>query len=214
VQILVADVYVPEGRFRQIDKKVEEIAQSILMFGQLQPIIVTINSDGKRDEAYELVDGLHRLTAMQINGELYIEAMYLEDLDDLTKRKIELEVNIQRVDMSWQERTHAIATLHKLELEENPDTDQGSTATKIGVHQRDVSNALKLQASRTSPTSPSIELSSWPLPPEKGIPESSSCCPGASPTITTLAVLGPLWIKFTGYVRFHFLECVRPALRT
>ncbi len=149
--IFVAEVIVPENRFRAVDKKVEDIAQSMLTFGQLQPIIVEPLAEigdehGNLIQQYELIDGLHRLTAMQMNGQLEIEAKLLDDLDDLTKRKIELEANIQRVDMSWQERTNAIAQLHQLEVESDPNATQGSTASLAGVHQRDVSTAIKLAA--------------------------------------------------------------------
>jgi ParB/RepB/Spo0J family partition protein len=133
-------ISVPTNRFRPVKEKVEDIAQSLASFGQLQPIILRPDGEGK----YVLVDGLHRFTAAGMNGQLTIDAVLTEEMDPLTLRKIELEVNIQRVDMTWKEKVSAIAALHKLEEETSPGATQASTAAKAGVHQRDVHTAIKL----------------------------------------------------------------------
>jgi len=127
-----------EDRFRVADPTaVENIAQSYLRFGQLQPIII--------DRNHKLVDGFHRLTAAQINGMETIEAVYTDEVDELFLREMELEVNIQRKEMTWLEREKAIATLHKIKVVRDPNWSQLQTQGLVGAsRQADVSQALHL----------------------------------------------------------------------
>lgn len=136
--VKVSAVVVPEGRFRAADAKmVEKIAASYLKFGQLQPIII--------DKDHNLVDGLHRLTAMQANGGQDIVAVFVDEMDELFLKETELEVNIQRKDMTWLEREKAIATLHEIKCKRDPNWGQSQTKEVIGTARAsDVSEAIKL----------------------------------------------------------------------
>lgn len=61
----VDDIYVPTKRRTTLDqKKVDEIAESMLASGQTTPIMV--RADGNR---FVLVEGLHRLEACKALGE-------------------------------------------------------------------------------------------------------------------------------------------------
>ena len=61
----IARIYVPAKRARTLDPaRVEEIAESILAEGQRTPIMV--RPDGER---WVLVEGLHRLRALEALGE-------------------------------------------------------------------------------------------------------------------------------------------------
>jgi sulfiredoxin len=63
--IAVADIYVPVKRRATLEqKRVDEIAASMLDNGQLTPILV--RADGAR---FVLVEGLHRLEAAKALGE-------------------------------------------------------------------------------------------------------------------------------------------------
>jgi sulfiredoxin len=63
--LAIASIYVPVKRRQTLDpKKVEAIAESMLVVGQEAPILV--RSDGDR---YVLVEGLHRLEACKALGE-------------------------------------------------------------------------------------------------------------------------------------------------
>src|SRR5690606_25127761 len=66
------------------------------------------------------------------------------EIDEWTSRKLELETNIQRLDMSWEERAAAIAELDRLQRKANPNWTQAMTATELGIHQRDVSQAKQI----------------------------------------------------------------------
>lgn len=129
---------IPEQRWRPVKKKVEDIAQSLLVHGQLQPII--LRRDGER---YALVDGLHRYTAAGMNAQQNIEAIFTTELDPIKLREIELEVNIMRVEMDWQEKQLAIAELHAMKMEHDPTWTQESTAATIEASQPKVAKALR-----------------------------------------------------------------------
>lgn len=54
------------------------------------------------------------------------------DLPDLVAREIELEENVRRIDLTWQERVTAEAELHKLRVEQNPAHTEADTAVELG----------------------------------------------------------------------------------
>ena len=130
---------IPDNRWRPIKKKVDEIAQSMLKFGQLQPIILRPKDDGR----YDLVDGYHRVTAAEMNVWPSIQAVFSTELDPVVLREIELEVNIMRVEMDWQEKQLAIAELHRLKQERDPNWTQRQTADLADGSQTRVSEALR-----------------------------------------------------------------------
>lgn len=136
--ISIDEIRIPEGRFREAkEARVESIAQSMLRFGQLQPVIL--------DRDLNLIDGLHRLSAVRANGGITVEAVFRDESDSIFLREIELEVNIQREDMTWQERERAIAELHQMRVARDPSWGQVQTQQLAGLpRQADVSQALKL----------------------------------------------------------------------
>ncbi len=137
-QIAVTDIIVPESRFRAADReKTTEIGESLKRFGQLQPIII------QQDNV--LVDGLHRLTAAQQAGITTLSAVYRDEVDELFLREMELEVNIQRKEMTWQERTAALTLLHEIRMKQDPNWNQTKTSALTGItRQADVSEAIKI----------------------------------------------------------------------
>jgi len=72
--IAVADIYVPVKRRTTLDqKRVDEIATSMLEKGQETPILV--RADGAR---FVLVEGLHRLEAAKALGEKTIHCFFVD----------------------------------------------------------------------------------------------------------------------------------------
>jgi sulfiredoxin len=72
--IAIADVYVPVKRRATLEqKRVDEIAASMLDIGQQAPILV--RADGAR---YVLVEGLHRLEAAKALGEKTIVSFLVD----------------------------------------------------------------------------------------------------------------------------------------
>lgn len=119
------DIVVPEGRFRPADSQtVDEIVESIKKFGQLQPIIIEDIDDGEPI----LIDGLHRLEAIKKLGDRKVYAVHRQEVDILFVREMELETNIRRKEMTWQERTYALAELHKIRQSQDPTWGTTQTA--------------------------------------------------------------------------------------
>lgn len=123
--IPASEVVVQENRIRQVFKedKLSELSASIRDLGLLHLPVVRREGD-----KHILVAGESRLKAMQILWSCEESFSYLgmpipvgafpfallEDLPTATARRIELEENIKRNDLTWQEKTKALAELHSL----------------------------------------------------------------------------------------------------
>lgn len=140
MQIAITDIKITRERFRPADDKaVAELADSMLRFGQLQPVIL--------DDENELLDGMHRITAAELNSWTHVEAVYKSNVSETLAREIELETNIRRKEMTWQERGKAIAEIDRLKRIDNPNWGQAQTAAVVGTTRRaDVADAIKLNA--------------------------------------------------------------------
>lgn len=125
---LIEDVFVPPKRQRlQFDEeKMQELISSIEEHGLLHPPVVAPEG-GK----FRLVAGERRFRAIKELNELgmawrhdgeyvpagFIPVTKLGELSPLSLREAELEENIRRVDLSWQERVAAEAELMQLRAE-------------------------------------------------------------------------------------------------
>lgn len=89
------------------------LAQSLKQHGQIQPILL-------RKDDNRLVAGGRRCAAALSLGWLDIGFVYRDDLSDAKLAELELEENIRRKDMTWQERCLSIKKIHFLKVFENP----------------------------------------------------------------------------------------------
>jgi ParB/RepB/Spo0J family partition protein len=119
------------ARQRKELTQIEELANSIREVGQLQPIII------KRDNV--LVAGERRYTAIKSLGWTHIDTKYIDELDPAQIHLIELEENIKRVDLSWQDQCLAVEQYHQLRASLDPEWNNVATAEALGVSQSDVS---------------------------------------------------------------------------
>lgn len=137
MRVPITEVKVTRERFRPATGDMEGLAASILRFGLLQPVV--IQRDG------ELVAGFRRFTAHQMNAQQFIEAVYVDEVDEVLAREMELEENIQREAMTWQEEQLAITEIHRLKQSRDPNWTQTKTAQVAGVRgQNSVSEAITL----------------------------------------------------------------------
>lgn len=156
--------------------RVTELKQSIINVGLLHPPVMWQRHDGK----WELSVGERRLRAIQeLNSEArptplrfhcgdqvvgpgFVPITPLSDyLDEIGRFEAELDENIQREDISWQDRVQALSDLHKMRLSTNP--QQTITATGQEVASRSgritttsggraaVSDAVKISDHLTDP---------------------------------------------------------------
>src|SRR6516162_8111240 len=75
---------------------IDVLADSIRRLGLINPI--TISRDG------ELIAGERRLSAVKLLGWEMVPIQYTDEIDESSKRAIELEENVKRVDLTWQEQ--------------------------------------------------------------------------------------------------------------
>lgn len=139
---LVSDhiITIAENRQRkEFDEgKHQEMVTSLEDHGLLSPLVVRNHIGG----GYELVAGERRLRALReiygLGGLVRFEGMVialnsipivnLGDLDPLTAKELELEENIRRSDLTWQERVQAEAEL--MQLRSDKAAREGKAAPK------------------------------------------------------------------------------------
>jgi len=125
-------------RQRRTLTQIDELAESIHRIGLINPIVVT--KDGV------LVAGERRLTACRQLGWTSITVQYAEDLSEYELQTIELEENVKRVDLTWQEEVDAIARFHALKSSNEEEWTQKDTAAALGLSDTEVSNKLMVAA--------------------------------------------------------------------
>ena len=118
---LISDIKVGE-RGRQEIGEVTELAESILRAGNgnpvqglLHPIVI--------DKDKKLIAGFRRLTAFMILKQTHIPTRNWGDLSELERKQIELEENIKRKQLTWQEEVAMTEELHRLMQIKTPEPE-------------------------------------------------------------------------------------------
>jgi len=117
MQIAVNKVLIPPDRQRTKvnESQIAELAVSIKTKSLLHPIVVTpidrVRFPDKSHLDYQLVAGYRRLLATALLKEPLIEASLKENLTRLEMEEIELDENLMREQLSWQDEVKAKARL-------------------------------------------------------------------------------------------------------
>src|SRR5438309_2333652 len=99
-----------ERQRQDIDPKhIDDLAKSISERGLIHPPVI------KRDGT--LIAGECRVTAMRQLGWDQAPVQFVDDLSEYELRAIELEENIKRRDISWQDQVRAVEAYHDLRRE-------------------------------------------------------------------------------------------------
>ena len=104
-ELEIAKIMVGE-RMRKTFDGIPELAESIRQYGQIEPIVL--------DKDNKLIAGERRLRASLYLKKTTILVVYMNELDELQKKEVELEENIQRANFTWQEEVNAKEELHNL----------------------------------------------------------------------------------------------------
>ncbi len=132
---------------------IQELAVSIKKRGLLHPIIIDKIEDALPTEpVWRLIAGERRLKASILNGATEIETNLLSDIDDIAAKEIELEENVMRQNLSWQEECEALRQLDELKKTKygtaQPGSDTGwsmeDTAKTVGMSRSNLSDSIKL----------------------------------------------------------------------
>src|SRR5215471_3342822 len=114
-----------DDRQRRELSDIDVLADSIRRLGLIHPLVVT------RD--LELVAGERRLTACRSLGWMTIAVQYVDELEPAKLLAIELEENVKRQDIPWQDQVKAVRDYHALRVREDPEWGQIDTAEAIGL---------------------------------------------------------------------------------
>jgi ParB family chromosome partitioning protein len=125
-----------ERRQRRELTGIDELAWSLKSIGQINPI--TLNKDGV------LVAGERRLTAAKSLGWTHIQVQFLEDLDETTQHLIELEENVRRVDLPWQDQCNAIDQYHQLRSSQDAKWTVKQTAFALGISEQQAGQKIAI----------------------------------------------------------------------
>lgn len=135
--IFLDDVVVPRGdRIRRevTEAAIASMADSFTRLGQINPIVI------RRDRV--LVAGETRLLAAGRCGWDRILFQYSDTLDPRNLLSLELEENIKRTDLSWQDQCDALKRYHDLQRELNEGWSAEKTAEAVGLTPGHVSKQL------------------------------------------------------------------------
>lgn len=138
----IGAITVAPGRQRRTLNNIEELAESISRLGLINPI--TLQRDGT------LIAGERRLTACRLLGFTDIPAQFADDLSLYDLKSIELEENVKRENLTWQEEANALAELHQHKLEADPAWTQANTADSVGISQQYVHKLLSVAKELTN----------------------------------------------------------------
>lgn len=119
-----------------------ELKHSIIEHGLLHPIVLH-----KLNGEFQLVAGQRRLEALRqlhaekqviFHGALkvpegYIPYVSYNELSEIEAKEIELDENLLRQDLTWQERAKALADLHALRQEQNPRQILFDTGREVSI---------------------------------------------------------------------------------
>lgn len=124
-----------EGRQRRNLGDLRSLVASIRRTGVLQAIVVT--------EDLVLVAGERRLESCRaIDPEYQIPIRFVEELTPIEAQIMELEENLKRSELSWQNQTSSIGRIHELYKEIDPDWTQSDTARACSLSQGQIAQYL------------------------------------------------------------------------
>ncbi len=136
--------YQPRREFDE--SKLKDLAESIRMYGVLQPLIVTrkevYHEGGGMSVEYELISGERRLRASKLAGLAQVPALIKTGEED-GRLKLELAIieNLQREDLNPVDRARSFDRLAK-----EFGLKQAQIAIKVGKSREYVSNSLRILA--------------------------------------------------------------------
>ena len=142
-------------RARKDYKNIDELANSIKEKGLIHPIAISEHPQPENGYKFLLLAGGRRFRAHEKLGFEDVHCrVYPKTLSDLEMRSIELEENIQREDLSWQEKVFLKREIHRLQISihgekvsKAPDAaghSRADTAKMLGVSPGKISQDIAL----------------------------------------------------------------------
>jgi len=117
------------------EQELEALAASIRTQGLVQPLVVTLDSDG----SYSIVAGERRWRAARRAGLEEVPVVVRNDLGDQARLELALVENLQRSDLNALEEAEAYAI-----LQEKFGVSQEEIAVRVGKGRTTITNSLRL----------------------------------------------------------------------
>lgn len=140
-KVALKDIVHTGDRGRKTFTRILELAESIRQYGIIHPIVVA-RAPGKEGK-YILVAGERRYRGAIVAGCDFIEASLREDSADVLA-EIELEENVCRVNISFEEEGITLAKIQKLKKAADPKWGLAETAQMTNRSVGDVSQKIKI----------------------------------------------------------------------
>ena len=139
------EIYIPRSSRQRTSMDTSDLDQSIFERGVLQPIIVRPSNEGdETDLSWVIVAGERRLQSSIKQGILDIPARLGSELSTLEWELIELEENIKRQNLSWQDEIKAVLKLHTILASQTEEWTGKNTAGYIGLSEGAVTKMLRV----------------------------------------------------------------------
>lgn len=139
----LSSIIIPEDRQREgigggkeAEHKMTELMASIEKNGLFNPVLL--------DDTNMLTAGFRRYTAHKRMGRTHVPCRRSGALTALQREEMELDENIQRQDITWQERAAATARIHAIRSAADPNWSQQATAAITGKQREQVNVSLQL----------------------------------------------------------------------
>jgi DNA modification methylase len=130
MEIFLKDLYIDADRQRRNYGNIDRLADGMKRLGQIQPILVE-EGNFPNDKKYKLVAGGRRVRAAILNNWTVVEAAFAKDVDPVKIEEMELEENVNRKDLDWQEEIDALARIDSLKRKiHGSSASSGSTPGK------------------------------------------------------------------------------------
>lgn len=135
ISVAVGDIIVNRNeRQRRELPNLDVLSDSIKRLGLIHPIVIT--------REIGLVAGERRLEACKLLGWSHIACQYADELDTFALRAIELEENIKRETLPWQDECKAVAEYHSIRQQEEPTWSYEDTGKALGIGETYVKQKL------------------------------------------------------------------------
>lgn len=147
-EIEISKIKILPNRQRKDMKDVDMLAASIKSNGLIHPILID-----ERDGELILVAGERRLTACKLLGWKTIPAQLRDELTSDQAQILELEENVRRSNLTWQEEVEAVARIDAIYKSQDKNWTQEKTAAALCVAPFTVSSRLAIARELKDPNS-------------------------------------------------------------
>ena len=137
--IPITDIWVDRtARQRTELTGVEELAESISRVGLIHPPVI--------ERSGQLRTGETRWEACKLLGWTAIPVQYVDELDEAGLQELELEENVRRKDIPWEDECKAIAKYHALQVARDPSWTQAQTGERLGISSTNLAAKMSVAA--------------------------------------------------------------------